>query len=91
MAIKAQKGTKDVLPSESWKWQYIESEWAKICAEYGFIIRYQKDKEDLTEIIYEPWHLRYVGIQVSEYLRQSNLCLEEFTEEWQRAVQAYEN
>jgi hypothetical protein len=36
MAIKAQKGTKDVLPSESWKWQYIESEWAKICAEYGF-------------------------------------------------------
>ncbi len=31
MAIKAQKGTKDVLPSESWKWQYIESEWAKIC------------------------------------------------------------
>ena len=36
MAIKAQKGTKDVLPSDSWKWQYIESEWAKICSEYGF-------------------------------------------------------
>lgn len=36
MAIKAPKGTKDVLPSDSYKWQYIEAEWAKICAEYGF-------------------------------------------------------
>ena len=36
MAIKAPKGTKDVLPAESYKWQYIESEWAKITAEYGF-------------------------------------------------------
>ncbi len=36
MAIKAPKGTKDVLPIESYKWQYIEAEWAKICAEYGF-------------------------------------------------------
>jgi len=64
---------------------------AEHCWDFGFIIRYQKDKEDLTEIIYEPWHLRYVGIQVSEYLRQRNLCLEEFTVEWQNAVQAYEN
>ena len=36
MAIKAPKGTKDVLPNEIHKWQYIENEWAKICAEYGF-------------------------------------------------------
>ena len=36
MAIKAPKGTKDVLPNEIHKWQYIEKEWAKICAEYGF-------------------------------------------------------
>lgn len=36
MAIIAPKGTKDVLPSNSYKWQYIESEWAKICSEYGF-------------------------------------------------------
>ena len=36
MAIKAPKGTKDVLPSDSGKWQYIEAEWAKICSEYGF-------------------------------------------------------
>ena len=36
MAIKAPKGTKDVLSTESYKWQYIESEWAEICREYGF-------------------------------------------------------
>ena len=36
MSIKAPKGTKDVLPADSYKWQYIESEWAKICSEYGF-------------------------------------------------------
>ena len=36
MAIKAPKGTKDMLASEAYKWQYIESEWAKICSEYGF-------------------------------------------------------
>ncbi len=36
MAMKAPKGTKDVLPQEAYKWQYIEDEWAKICSEYGF-------------------------------------------------------
>ncbi len=60
------------------------------CWDYGFIIRYQKDKEDLTEIIYEPWHLRYVGKEVARYMRDRHLCLEEFTEEWQRAVSEYE-
>ena len=36
MAIKAPKGTKDMLPQDAYKWQYIEEEWAKICSEYGF-------------------------------------------------------
>ena len=36
MAIKAPKGTKDMLPQDSYRWQYIEREWAKICSEYGF-------------------------------------------------------
>jgi len=67
-----------------------EGKWlAENCWDYGFIIRYQKDKEDITQIIYEPWHLRYVGVQVAQYMRDQNLCLEEFTEEWQAAVAAY--
>ena len=36
MAMKAPKGTKDVLPKDSYKWQYIEEKWNKICSEYGF-------------------------------------------------------
>ena len=36
MAINAPKGTKDVMPKDAYKWHYIESEWRKICAEYGF-------------------------------------------------------
>lgn len=63
---------------------------AENCWDYGFIIRYQKDKEDITEIIYEPWHLRYVGVQVAQYMRDQNLSLEEFTEEWQAEVARYE-
>lgn len=63
---------------------------AENCWDYGFIIRYQKDKEDITEIIYEPWHLRYVGVQVAQYMRDQNLCLEEFTQEWKEAVAEYE-
>jgi histidyl-tRNA synthetase len=36
MAIKAPKGTKDMLPQDSYKWHYIEKEWARICSAYGF-------------------------------------------------------
>ena len=36
MAIKAPKGTKDMLPQDAYRWHYIEMEWAKICSEYGF-------------------------------------------------------
>ena len=64
---------------------------AENCWDYGFIIRYQPDKEEITGIIYEPWHLRYVGVQVAQYMRDNNLCLEEFTEEWQSAVAEYES
>ena len=69
-----------------------EGQWvAEHCWEYGFVIRYQNEKEDITKIIYEPWHLRYVGIQVAEYMRDMNYCLEEFTDEWQRTVYEYEH
>lgn len=64
---------------------------AENCWDYGFIIRYQEDKEEITEIVYEPWHLRYVGVQVAQYMRDNNLCLEEFTAEWQAEVSAYES
>ena len=48
------------------------------CQEYGFIVRYPKDKEEITGIIYEPWHFRYVGVEAATYMAEHNLCLEEF-------------
>ncbi|MCM1381673.1 MAG: M15 family metallopeptidase [Muribaculaceae bacterium] len=50
-------------------------------AEYGFILRYPKDKEDVTDIIYEPWHYRFVGIYYANEIKKSGLCLEEYFEE----------
>lgn len=49
------------------------------CANYGFILRYPEDKVALTEIGYETWHYRYVGLPHSLYIMQNNLCLEEYT------------
>ena len=63
---------------------------AENCWDYGFILRYPKDKEDITGISYESWHIRYVGVQVAQYMRDHDMCLEEFTAEWQEAVATYE-
>ena len=68
-----------------------EGKWlAEHCWDYGFIIRYPEDKEDITRIGYESWHIRYVGVQVAQYMRDEHLCLEEFTAQWKEAVAVYE-
>ncbi|NMA09038.1 MAG: M15 family metallopeptidase [Clostridiales bacterium] len=46
--------------------------------EYGFVLRYPKGMSDVTGIIYEPWHFRYVGRIHAWYLHHSGLCLEEY-------------
>ncbi|MCG0276019.1 MAG: M15 family metallopeptidase [Thermosediminibacteraceae bacterium] len=45
---------------------------------YGFIMRYPEDKTDITKIIYEPWHYRYVGKPHAEIIFKKNMCLEEY-------------
>jgi len=45
---------------------------------YGFILRYPKDKEDITGYNYEPWHFRYVGKYPAKIMYENNLCLEEY-------------
>ncbi|WP_274365835.1 M15 family metallopeptidase [Paenibacillus thermotolerans] len=45
---------------------------------YGFIIRYPKSKEEITGYKYEPWHLRYVGVEAATYLSEHELTLEEY-------------
>ena len=48
--------------------------------EYGFILRYPSEKSDLTGIIYEPWHYRYVGQDAAREMRERGMCLEEYLE-----------
>ncbi|MUK89832.1 carboxypeptidase [Ornithinibacillus sp. L9] len=47
-------------------------------ADYGFIIRYPLGKEEITEYQYEPWHLRYVGIQAAKEIMEQGITLEEY-------------
>nr|WP_330382165.1 M15 family metallopeptidase [Mediterraneibacter massiliensis] len=51
------------------------------CAEYGFILRYPPEKADVTGIIYEPWHYRYVGKEAAKEITEKGLTLEEYLEQ----------
>ncbi len=55
--------------------------------DYGFILRYPQDKEEITGIIYEPWHWRYVGVENARRVNESGLCLEEYIA-WLQTVAA---
>jgi D-alanyl-D-alanine carboxypeptidase len=48
------------------------------CHEYGFILRYPKDKTAITGYVFEPWHYRYVGIDLAGTLFASGQTLEEY-------------
>ncbi|MBR2892442.1 MAG: D-alanyl-D-alanine carboxypeptidase family protein, partial [Clostridia bacterium] len=45
---------------------------------FGFILRYPKDKEDITGYNYEPWHIRYVGAELAGQLYETGLTLDEY-------------
>ena len=51
---------------------------AENAADYGFILRYPKGKEDITGIVYEPWHFRYVGREYAKDIEERGVCLEEY-------------
>lgn len=56
------------------KWLYEH------CMEYGFIMRYPKGKENITGIIFEPWHFRYVGKKYAKEISEMGITLEEYLE-----------
>ncbi len=59
-----------------------EAKWfAENCWKYGFILRYPPEKSDVTGIIYEPWHYRYVGKEAAKEITESGLTLEEYLEQ----------
>ena len=59
-------------PTQIW---LMENSW-----KYGFNLRYPPEKSDITGIIYEPWHYRYVGLTAAEVMYREHLCLEEYLE-----------
>lgn len=60
--------------TDAGKWLYEHSR------EYGFILRYPKDKEYITGIDFEPWHFRYVGVEAATVIMDEGITLEEFVE-----------
>ncbi len=48
------------------------------CYQYGFILRYPADKTGVTGVNYKPWHFRYVGVDIANFLHNNNMSLEEF-------------
>jgi len=68
-------------------YQTPEAQWMEeFAASYGFIIRYPEEDEEITQVPYEPWHLRYVGRDIAGYIKRTGETLEEFTENWQAAL-----
>lgn len=62
-----------------------EAKWlAENCHKYGFILRYPPKKMEITGIIYEPWHYRYVGVEDATKIMEMDLTLEEYLEEYYR-------
>lgn len=67
---------KDFDKTEAYQWLITH------CAEYGFILRYPADKTEITKIIYEPWHYRYVGVEAAKIIMSEGICYEEFLEKY---------
>lgn len=60
--------------SKEYKWLMENAE------NYGFILRYPREKKDITKVDYEPWHWRYVGEEHAKKMNELNMCLEEYVE-----------
>lgn len=59
-----------------------EAKWLKEnCWKYGFILRYPLNKTEITGIIFEPWHYRYVGVEAAKEIMEKGICLEEYLQE----------
>ena len=79
----------DGLMQQELLYLYLNQEWINTsegqwlnnnCYKYGFIIRYPRGKEGITGYIYEPWHIRYVGVDVATQLYNGGnwITLEEY-------------
>ena len=69
----------DIVCVDEWFEDTDEFQWLMTnAADYGFILRYPKDKQDITKVTYEPWHWRYVGVEAAKEMKASGKVLEEY-------------
>ena len=62
----------DIVQSDTVEWLLAH------CADYGFVQRFPAGKEDVTGVMNETWHFRYVGLEAARYMTDNHLVLEEF-------------
>ncbi len=72
IAVDINADDKKCKPDDVYNWL------SRNAHKYGFINRYPSDKTDITGIIYEPWHYRYVGKDAAAEIYEKNICLEEY-------------
>jgi D-alanyl-D-alanine carboxypeptidase len=69
----------DIVCVEEWFETTDEYKWlTENAADYGFILRYPKHKQDITKVTYEPWHWRYVGVEAAKEMKATDQVLEEY-------------
>ena len=69
----------DIVCVDEWFEDTDEFTWLMENAQdYGFILRYPKEKQDITNVIYEPWHWRYVGVEHAKKMKATGQVLEEY-------------
>ncbi len=66
------KRDKGFAKTDAFKWLDANAQ------DYGFTLRYKPGKQELTGVIYEPWHWRFVGVEAAQAMKQSAECLEEY-------------
>ena len=72
LCVDIASGDSSVTNEDVWNWL------SKNSYKYGFIQRYTSEKQDITGIIPEEWHFRYVGKKAAEEMHEKGLCLEEY-------------
>ena len=76
--------------TQDFKWS-PEAQWMKEnCAKFGFILRFTEDGEAKTGIKFEPWHFRYVGKEIAEYIMGKEITLEDFWADAEKAFADFE-
>jgi D-alanyl-D-alanine carboxypeptidase len=66
------KRNKGFANTDAYKWLDANAQ------DYGFTLRYKKDKVSITGVIYEPWHWRFVGVEAARAMKKSGQCHEEY-------------